>query len=362
MWILPNQLKSLISPSVPVTEALTLDCADASQACAQSLMRRSKPAQSSFFLREWKAGRLMRLRSGLICEPSLGDRFLAAWTSSLAVTLASPSAQPVSDSEQTTSDTSGLPLQLAFGFCDQDSASSRTSRDTSLLDCEKSLKSWKDSVTARRGEYSARLKSAHRTSASGYSSWPTAKARDWKDTEGCSLDAVNPDGTHRNRRDRLMGAIVAEMRGQAVPANRSTHGSRQESWPTPDATNANDGVPWEKFHASMMERRAQVKKAIAEGKTKQGSGRSPNLAASVQNPQWATPQTRDNRSGGAERWDNPERSRNLNDQVATQTTQNAKLNPRWVEALMGLPIGWTMQSCATPVTIGQMNCECWATE
>jgi hypothetical protein len=102
-------------------------------------------------------------------------------------------------------------------------------------------------------------------------------------------------------------------------------------WPTPDATNANDGTPWEKFHAGMMERRERVKQAVLEGKTKQGSGRSPNLAASVQNPQWATP-------------------------------SNGKLNPRWVETLMGLPIGWTMQSCATPVTIGQMNCECWATE
>ncbi len=236
-----------------------MDCADASRACAQSLMRRSKPAQSSFFLREWKAGRLMRLRSGLICEPSLGERFLDAWISSLAVIPASHSHPPVSDSGQTTSATSGQPLQLAFGFCDQESASSRTSRDTSLLDCEKSLQNWKDSVTARRGAYSARLKLAHRTSESGCSSWPTAKARDWKDTTGCSLDAVNPDGTHRNRRDRLMGAIVAEMRGQAVPANRSTHGSRQ-------------GL--------------------------QISG---------------------------------------------------KLNPRWVETLMGLPVGWTMVSCSHPI-------------
>jgi hypothetical protein len=28
-----------------------------------------------------------------------------------------------------------------------------------------------------------------------------------------------------------------------------------------------------------------------------------------------------------------------------------KLNPRWVETLMGLPVGWTMPSCASPVTI-----------
>lgn len=125
--------------------------------------------------------------------------------------------------------------------------------------------------------------------------------------------------------------VVLKTCGPAAPANPSTHGSRQESWPTPDATNANDGVPWEKFHASMMERRAQVKKAVAEGKTKQGSGRSPNLAASVQNPQWATPIT-------------------------------GKLNPRWVEALMGLPIGWVMASCASPVTIEPMSFGCWGTE
>jgi hypothetical protein len=32
-----------------------------------------------------------------------------------------------------------------------------------------------------------------------------------------------------------------------------------------------------------------------------------------------------------------------------------KLNPRWVETLMGLPVGWTMPSCACPVTIAPTN-------
>jgi hypothetical protein len=39
-----------------------------------------------------------------------------------------------------------------------------------------------------------------------------------------------------------------------------------------------------------------------------------------------------------------------------------KLNPRWVETLMGLPIGWTMPSCTRPVTIAPMNCDCLGTE
>ena len=138
-------------------------------------------------------------------------------------------------------------------------------------------------------------------------SWPTPKTRDWKDSMGASLDATNPDGSHRDRRDRLMGAIV----------------DRQN---------------------------------------------------------WATPQARDHRTGGADRWENPERSRNLNDQVAHQhsfpspgTTgmsngsgnceksnklheagvithderksmragNGGQLNPDWVCWLMGWPISWT---------------------
>jgi len=31
------------------------------------------------------------------------------------------------------------------------------------------------------------------------------------------------------------------------------------------------------------------------------------------------------------------------------TQVGGKLNPRWVETLMGLPVGWTMPSCASPV-------------
>ena len=49
--------------------------------------------------------------------------------------------------------------------------------------------------------------------------------------------------------------------------------------------------------------------------------------------------------GKMERWKDPNRSQNLNDQIGGQ------LNPTWVEWLMGFPIGWTdcdaseMQSC-----------------
>jgi hypothetical protein len=129
--------------------------------------------------------------------------------------------------------------------------------------------------------------------------WPTAKARDWKDTMGCSLDATNPDGSHRNRRDRLVGAIASEMSGRPDQANSSTSGSRQESWATP--------------------RLGGVEKA----ETRLARGKDIGLHGQV----------------GA-------------------MTNSAKLNPRWVETLMGLPIGWTMPSCTSPVTIAPTSCDC----
>jgi hypothetical protein len=50
----------------------------------------------------------------------------------------------------------------------------------------------------------------------------------------------------------------------------------------------------------------------------------------------------------------------LDQQVKSHAS--GKLNPRWVETLMGLPIGWTMPSCASPVTIALTNSDSWATE
>ena len=55
---------------------------------------------------------------------------------------------------------------------------------------------------------------------------------------------------------------------------------------------------------------------------------------------------------------------NLETQMMTSgvATPGGKLNPRWVETLMGLPIGWVMPSCSQPVTIAPTNSGYSATE
>jgi hypothetical protein len=175
MWILP---KSIISAYVPGTEVLTLDSGECSQTCAQSLTVRSKRSQLKTFLREWKRGNWMRLRSGAISKPFLGSNFMDWWTSSLAATRASHSVQPETEREQTTPVTSGRTSQAEFDFFDQSSAFSRMLKDTFRWDCPALSATWKSWVIKCRGEYSQRLNAARLTSENECSYLPTPCANE----------------------------------------------------------------------------------------------------------------------------------------------------------------------------------------
>jgi hypothetical protein len=84
------------------------------------------------------------------------------------------------------------------------------------------------------------------------------------------------------------------------------------------------------------------------GKISRGGKRKNELLLTGQVKAWATP--RAEMDSGAHRG----KPDTLHSQIKKQGT--GKLNPRWVETLMGLPIGWTMPSCTSPVTIAQTNC------
>ena len=88
---------------------------------------------------------------------------------------------------------------------------------------------------------------------------------------------------------------------------------------------------------------------------------------------WMTPRTQMTRDGN-QRWEEQEETlggkikwipahSNIEEQMAViGEAKNAKLNPRWVETLMGLPVGWTMPSCVSPVTIERTSSDCSETE
>ena len=387
MWILPKQLHT--SAYVLDTAALISDLDEQSQICEPSLLARSKPSLARTWSQRWKRDCWTQHLSGRILKPFHGQSFVIAWTSSLEVILASHSQQQANDLEQKIQDTSGHLSQPELFPCDQESASSRTSKDTSALDSERSLANWKALVTRLRGEYSQRVKLGPLINASESSSWPTCAARDYKGESGSGRQERKG-----NPADTLPNA-VAQQHGQAVPVNPSTDGNRQESWATPSTMDHINVVrnPEERTPAAnkggcknlreevhqwatpntmdyMECRSAEGVIKIATGARKCRSMPS-NLREQV-DPQtvgiyqktkeesWATPRTgatdnsRPNNKGGIPLGDQARR--------AEPTMNSAKLNPRWVETLMGLPIGWVMPSCVSPLTIAPTNCDCLATE
>ena len=334
MWILPKQLHTLAS--VQDTEALNLDLQESSQLCAQSLFVRSKPSPLRTWLQKWKRDSWTRLLSGRILKPSLGKAFETEWTSLLAAIPANHSPQQESEQERKTQDTCGLGSQTEFGSSDQECASLKMSKDTSRWDSPASSATWKSWVTRCRGEYSLRVKLAHLTNGSGSSSWPTAAVMD---TMGGPYKTEFVDGVFRSYHNhskedapkygaRLRDAVTC---GLLAPANPSTDGSRQGLWRTP---------------------------SVAEEKNQNTS-----TQIYLQNQVGATPKAWATPSGFMNT--NPAELERNSLNLGMQAVQNGatgKLNPRWVETLMGLPIGWTMPSCTRPVIIEPTNCEFLETE
>jgi hypothetical protein len=139
---------------------------------------------------------------------------------------------------------------------------------------------------------------------------------------------------------RLRTQVAAEQLkyGQAAPANPSTDGSRQGLWATPRAGKTTDENP-ETWAA------------------RQANGDVATMPLTAQVKCWGTPTARDHKRGRG----NEEREyKELTPMV--ERTQTGKLNPRWVETLMGLPVGWVMPSCKSPVTIEPTNCDSSETE
>ena len=121
--------------------------------------------------------------------------------------------------------------------------------------------------------------------------WPTIQARDWKATAGTNLKRLNPNGKPRGTNGELPLAVYQEEFGRLDQAKDNTNGKNQESqtWATPRAN--------------------QVHPKITE----------------------------ENRAHLATRGKS-----NLEEEIAGHCGKaTGKLNPDWVEQLMGLPTGWT---------------------
>jgi hypothetical protein len=192
------------------------------------------------------------------------------------------------------------------------------------------------------------------------------------------------DDTPSDRRRKTPNLhCVVNTCGLPAPANPSTNGSRQGL--------SGQSLPnWQTFAHGTHNRgetpHRQVVKALVNGEKAQTQCLTVDQVFAEEikgtNPKaWATPnafcyQPPENTEQWTKRaeYQQTEKGVNLHKPVQSQVLHEnekvmgamppsaAKLNPRWVETLMGLPIGWTMPSCVSPVTIAPTNCDCLETE
>lgn len=316
VWIIPKSLHTC--PYVADTKELGLDCEEFSQMCEKSLMSKSKLMRWQTWSQRWKEVAYIQHLSTRTLKPSHSKTFVDKWILSQQDSHVSHSQllqqiQKLIKTQDIYTHTSQKEFQLA----DQLMLFSKMSTELSLAKpgmgsrySNMSSEIWKKEVTKLQQEYSQRVKSEHLTYEKGSSSWPTA-----------------------------------------------------------DATNVSDGVSWDIIEKQLIARRARTKIAVAEGKVKQGSGRSLNLAMAVQKERarnWATPNTLDHlppKEGAAikKQFETHRKGRtapsNLREQVnpkswpknghqdQARSNKNGKsrelLNPNWAETLMGLEVGWT---------------------
>jgi len=325
MWILPKQIQSTTSASVLATKESGLDSELFSQICEKSLTWRGKDSLSRTWLQRWKRESWIQHLCSRTLRPSHTESFVDAWTSSLADSRANHSALLESVQALKTQGISSHTSETESGSANLELFSSKTLKELSQVRppmesrfSSMSSESWKDWVTEQRQEFSQRVKSAHLTRESGSSSWATPQA----------FDHVNivrtPEKLAQTRAEKNAGCM--NLREQVHYPNMNHSRKAAKNWPTPTTAEGtkignqpNFGQVGLSNHPSIVGQpdRAKLNKS---GKSQES---------------WSTPQARDWK--GAEGRAYKGQTKDL----PAQTESQGKLNPDWVEQLMGLPVGWT---------------------
>ncbi len=287
MIIIPKQLTTLVSAQD--TKALGLDSEGFSQICEKSLTWRGKDFQSQTWLQRWKRVNWIRLLCSRTLRPFHTESFVDSWTSYLAGSRASPSALLESVTELKTLDTCFHSLPRESDNADQKLFSSKTWKElsqqkqtTGRAFSNMSSERWKTWITAQRQEYSQRVKSAHHTNESASLSWATPEAR----------NQVGYQTSNGKKFWRL--------------------GSQVKHWPTPcarDWKGCGNAIPRKDGKTRLDNIEAIAKFGLPNREKLNKSGKSLESVETIT--------------------------------TTIKPRQIGKLNPAWVEQIMGIPVGWT---------------------
>jgi len=209
----------------------------------------------------------------------------------------------------------GEKWRASFTKYNPDSRSWKTHQCSLLGDLDEFLETWPQWGLMRNGECWEQTPLAQTTSETASGLWATPAASD----------------------GQRGGTITDKMTGQSLPQMVNT----PAKWPTPTVQDSEQaggkGCIASGKRGLSLHQATQLwpTPTVCGNYNRKGASATSGDGLATAVKTWATPQARDFRSGSTDRWDNPDRSRNLNDQIGGQ------LNPTWVEWLMGWPLGWT---------------------
>lgn len=258
-----------------------------------------KPSLRPLSWHGWKTRGWMRRLYGTISNPSRASYIAGQWILSLPASHASRGALREHGAGPQMSGGSGPSSLSIFARLDPATSSWKTSQVSFLEELNTYSQTWPRAGSMRSGMCSARSRSVPLTGERDSSSWPTPIA------------TISSSGFNKS------GSANAKKRPHLATLARK--------WSTPTA---HDG-----------------RRPGADIKSTQGK----NLSRDAAN--WATPTSAEAHRGGGAPAELRRKSPNLSTQAVVSSRQeetaqsgamsDPALNPRFVEWLMGFPIGWT---------------------
>lgn len=301
---------------------------------ARSVTWRGKLMRQQFWSRAWKKHSWLRRLSGVTSPPSTVRSGVESLISSLRATRVSRSLPLVSVLELMTHGTSGPTSHGLSESAELGLFSSRTSPAICPSGSTRSAATFKAWATGLRRVYSARRKSAQAIAESGCSSWPTP-------TEDNANNAGGPARTRGAQNGGYQDVTVAT-----------------QAWHSPCVADSDGRPRWDRRASPGYTRRIPVPNITAQANdlwktptaNEDAAGR-PGAKMQQQIKQqaesWATPRCADSKEGDA-RVQNVPTNSYLGRQAPRWTGQESqsisgprRLNPVFVEWLMGWPLGWT---------------------
>lgn len=294
-WIIPKNLHTFLC--VQDMQALILDSKELSKTLEQSLIVKSKPMQSQIWFQKLKRDSWTQLLFGRILKHSRGKNFTIKWTSSQAVSRVNLSHKQVTEKQTMTQDIYSPTSKEVLNWSDLPLFSLKTLKESCHANLEKNLLTEK----------------AHLFCFMSLENW-----KEW----------------------------IIKQRREFSARQKLAHPTKEKEflyWPTPTVRERTQNIN------TLFTKTGEIYQGIGTPYRKSKIQATLTLGQAIQYQNTGRQKEDQVNIFGSRQEPSMQTSKNLN------AIHLQKLNPRWVETLMGVPIGWTMTNCVNLYVVEPTN-------